>query len=132
MTVVRRHSQKRDRIYEYIKGTCCHPTADMIYQELRPEIPNLSLGTVYRNLKQLEEDGKIRKVTVLQNSERYEAVMHDHAHFVCRECQKVMDCDDLNIEQIAKVFPLPDGYTAESFSLTITGLCDECRRKQTA
>ncbi len=129
METVKRHSVKRDRIYQYILDSDDHPTADMIYQALRAEIPNLSLGTVYRNLKQLEEDHRIRRVTVTQNSERYDAIMYDHAHFVCRCCGMLKDLKELDEERLRRTLPLPDGYTAESFSVTVTGLCDSCLEK---
>jgi len=80
-----RHSHQRERIYEYLTRSCEHPSAEMVYNDLRPEIPGLSLGTVYRNLKLLEELGKIRRVTSHQGTERYDAICGDHAHFLCQK-----------------------------------------------
>ena len=80
MAVQRRYSHQREQIYNYLLHTCEHPSAETIYASLKPQIPDLSLGTVYRNLKLLEELGKVRRVTSFQGSERYDAICGDHAH----------------------------------------------------
>ena len=59
MMPVRKHSRKRDAILSCVRGTTCHPTAEWVYTQLKPEIPDLSLGTVYRNLAMFKQDGEI-------------------------------------------------------------------------
>ena len=78
-----RNSATRNSIYKYLCGTKEHPSAEMIYNDLKGDLPNLSLGTVYRNLKQLEEIGRVIKVTTVDNHERYDANCEDHVHLVC-------------------------------------------------
>ena len=73
-----RHSHQRDMIYNYLLSTKEHPSAEMIYDELRRIEPTLSLGTVYRNLKLLEDLGMVKKVTSVNNVERYDAMTSDH------------------------------------------------------
>ncbi len=85
----RRYSQQREMIYNCLLNTTAHPTADMIYQALKPENPKLSLGTVYRNLNQLEEDGYIVRLPF--HVERYDANTRPHMHFVCEQCERVID-----------------------------------------
>ena len=121
-----RYSRQRERIYEYLAESREHPSAEMVYESLRPEIPNLSLGTVYRNLKLLEELGKVRRVTSFQGTERYDAICGDHAHFLCQRCGLLRDLDSANGQAIRAAIDLEEGYTVTKLDLTITGLCPEC------
>lgn len=81
-----RNSATRNSIYEYLCGTKAHPSAEMIYLDLRVKNPNLSFGTVYRNLKQLEETGRIIRVCTVNNRERYDVDCSEHLHFACAKC----------------------------------------------
>lgn len=121
-----RHSRQRERIYEYLTQTCEHPSAEMVYNDLRPEIPGLSLGTVYRNLKLLEELGKIRRVTSHQGTERYDAICGDHAHFLCQCCGMLHDLSCADSQSIRKAIHLEEGYTVQKLDITITGICPNC------
>jgi len=121
-----RYSHQRERILEYLCRTGEHPTAEQIYQDLRPEIPGLSLGTVYRNLKLLEELGKIRRVPVSQGVERYDALCCDHIHFLCSCCGKLRDVPGIPLEAICGQLSLEEGSKIEKLDLTITGICPDC------
>ena len=121
-----RHSHQRERILEYLCHTGEHPSAEQIYQDLRPEIPGLSLGTVYRNLKLLEELGKVRRVTSFQGVERYDAICCDHIHFLCSRCGRLRDLPGVSLESICGAIPLEQGARAEKLDLTITGICPDC------
>ena len=94
-----RYSHQRERIYEYLLASIEHPSAEMVYEALRPEIRGLSLGTVYRNLKLLEDLGKVRRVTTHQGSERYDAICGDHIHFICHSCGTIRDINGVDTEQ---------------------------------
>ena len=128
METRRNNSRKRQAIYDHLCSVTDHPTAEMIYARLKPEIPELSLGTVYRNLTVLLEEGQIITVGKVDGQERYDARTTPHAHFVCRGCRRVLD-----------VF-LPDvvsglygevesrlGCHTEWYTLTLHGLCVGCR-----
>lgn len=121
-----RHSHQRERIYEYLTQSCEHPSAEMVYNDLRPEIPGLSLGTVYRNLKLLEELGKIRRVTSHQGTERYDAICGDHAHFLCQKCGMLHDLSCADIRKIRETIRMEAGYTVEKLDITISGICPNC------
>ena len=121
-----RHSHQRERIFEYLTQSCAHPSAEMIYNDLRPEIPGLSLGTVYRNLKLLEELGKVRRVTSFQGSDRYDAICGDHAHFLCEKCGCLRDLPCGATTSVRSVLPLESGFTVHKLDITITGLCPNC------
>lgn len=133
MEIKRNNSKKRQAIYDYLCSVTSHPTAEMIYSALKPDIPELSLGTVYRNLAVLLEDGLIITVGKVDGQERYDARTASHAHFVCRSCRRVLDVflPDVVSGLYAEVkdrFDLePEGYT-----LTLHGLCSACRKGETA
>ena len=121
-----RYSHQREKILEYLCGTHDHPTAEQIYQDLLPEIPGLSLGTVYRNLKLLEELGKIRRVPALQGVERYDALCCDHIHFLCSRCGRLRDITDVSLDALCGSIPLESGTRIEKLDLTLTGICPDC------
>ena len=121
-----RHSHQREMIYNYLLNTEGHPSADMVYDALREEIPNLSLGTVYRNLKLLEETGKVRRVSASQNVERYDAKCFDHAHFVCRKCGGVKDLTELISKAVGESCHVADGDRIEWMDIIFGGICAEC------
>ena len=87
---VLRYSKQRESIKNYLCGREDHPTADMIYTSIREEYPNISLGTIYRNLSLLVEIGEIQKITT-DGADRFDARVTPHNHFVCRRCGRVMD-----------------------------------------
>ena len=89
-----RFSKYRQAILECLQATTCHPTADQIYTQLLPVYPNISLGTVYRNLCQLKEAGMIRSMGVVAGEEHFDGNVTPHSHLVCRVCGKI---DDLTL-----------------------------------
>lgn len=121
-----RYSHQRERIYEYLTRSCEHPSAEMVYNDLRPEIPGLSLGTVYRNLKLLEELGKVRRVAAYQGTERYDAITEDHIHFLCCRCGRLRDVACTSPDSIRRAITLEDGCRMTKLDLTITGICPDC------
>ncbi len=86
-----RYSKQRELIYENLKARCDHPTAEIIYTELKKDNPSLSLGTVYRNLNFLADAKMIRKLDVGQTIVHFDADLSAHHHFICNECQQVYD-----------------------------------------
>ena len=121
-----RYSHQREMIYQYLLMSKEHPSAEMIYDGLREMIPDLSLGTVYRNLKLLEQIGKIRRVTSYEGSERYDAICGDHVHFLCESCGSVRDVVGANTELLRESIALEQGYKPSKLDLTITGRCPRC------
>lgn len=124
----KRYSRQREMIYEAVLGSKEHPTAEMVYQWLKPANPNLSLGTVYRNLSLLAEEGILIRMPF--PVERYDADIHPHSHFRCKNCGKVFDLDmghDTEIDAAAAK-AAPD-FHIEGHDLTFSGLCPECRER---
>jgi Fur family peroxide stress response transcriptional regulator len=115
---------------ELMRSTKCHPSADWVYRNIRERYPDVSLGTVYRNLNQLSEEGFIKSVGVVNGQERFDACMEPHAHFVCNHCGAVIDLPNcVSSETLA---PLGEeyGFVEQSYELHIYGLCKNCIQKQ--
>ena len=90
-----RYSQQRERIYQAVRDSREHPTAQMVYDALREESPKLSLGTVYRDLNQLAEAGELSRIALPDGSCRFDGTLHGHSHIVCERCGAVEDVEVL-------------------------------------
>ena len=122
-----RYSHQRERIYEYLMNTKEHPTAEKIYQDLREEMPNLSLGTVYRNLKVLQNLGKINTIPTVDGIERYDADCSNHVHFVCSTCGKIYDIMNVDYDKLINSLDLEEGFVPEKLELKLVGKCHKCK-----
>ncbi len=124
----KRYSRQRELIYNAVLGSKEHPTAEMVYQWLKPANPNLSLGTVYRNLNLLAEEGILIRMPF--PVERYDADVHPHSHFRCKGCGRVFDLElDYDGELDVRAGRSAPGFRVEGHDLTFTGLCGECGGK---
>ncbi|CUS77755.1 Fur family transcriptional regulator, ferric uptake regulator [Candidatus Kryptobacter tengchongensis] len=128
----RRGSKQREAILRILQSTDIHPTADWIYDQVRKVIPNISLGTVYRNLNLLREEGLIREVTIHgSSSARYDANLEPHHHFICLRCNSVYDLPihgaNLNVESYLG----GKNFEVKFVKLDIFGICDKCRSEGT-
>ena len=125
-----KHSRQRDAILLNLSQRCDHPTAETIYLDIKEQIPNISLGTVYRNLSLLADLGEIQKITTGDGPDRFDGCAKPHYHFCCRSCHEVLDLplieqDSIN-QAAAKVFPgIIQGSITHFF-----GLCPKCAQKE--
>lgn len=132
MERVTRYSKKREAILTALCMTDCHPTAEWLYQQLKPDHPDLSLGTVYRNLTLFRQQGVIRSVGVVDGHERFDANTKNHTHFVCDRCHAVIDIPEVAPgEQVERDVGQKYGFRAERHDLTVFGTCDQCMKKET-
>ena len=118
-----RYSKQRETVYQTLKSMCSHPDASQIYQLVREKIPNVSLGTVYRNLGELCQAGLVHRVSVENSAERFDARTDPHAHFVCHGCGCV---SDVSLEDVTVQHGL-DGVS--HCKVELYGTCDQCRNK---
>ncbi len=118
-----RYSKQREAVYVVLCGTKAHPDVAWIYAQTRKIIPNISLATVYRNLDELERLGKIKKVSLENFAERYDANVFEHAHLVCERCGRINDVE------IADVTVSHNICGAKRYEITFYGICGECREK---
>ena len=124
-------SRKREAILQKIRGSHIHPTAEWVYQELKNEYPDLSLGTVYRNLMRFKEDGTIRSLGVINGQEHFDGELNAHDHFLCVECGQILDLArpaflEESIEHLEKTGNL----VVRSYDLLLRGTCPACCKKQ--
>lgn len=98
-----KHSKQRDMIMHFLMGRKDHPTADTVYMNVRKEYPNISLGTVYRNLTLLSDLGEIRRLRVGDGVDHFDADTSPHYHFVCSDCGSVIDLEMDSINHIQEI-----------------------------
>lgn len=121
----RRYSYQRAIIYKCVKETTAHPTAEMVYQWLKPDYPQLSLGTVYRNLNLLAKEGLIMRMPF--PVERFDAKTEMHAHFQCLACGNVHDVEGLDCEQdLLEQADQGSEHNLQRCMVTFTGICSQC------
>ena len=122
-----RYSKQRERIYEYLCSSMDHPSAEQIYLDLRKEMPNLSLGTVYRNLKVLVELGQIKTIDSKEGIEHYDANCCNHIHFICENCGTIYDVMNINYELLEKSLNLNEEFKLNKINLSMYGICNKCK-----
>ena len=126
-----RYSRKREAILAALRGTRTHPTAEWIYQTLKPEHQDLSLGTVYRNLALFQRQGLVRSVGVVDGHERFDAFTAPHSHFVCSCCRSVIDLPELLPDQkLNRAVSAQYGFAVNHHDLTFYGVCSACMQKE--
>ena len=122
----RRFSHQREQIYQAVCASREHPTAEMVYQWLKPEMPKLSLGTVYRNLRQMAAEGRLLELA--GPVARFDANTMPHTHFHCECCGGVLDLEipyDSGLDAKAA----ESGCRIRTHSLMFSGLCPACAGK---
>ena len=122
-----KHFKKREAILNCLRSTTTHPTAEWVHAQLKAEYPDISLGTVYRNLALFKEQGLVISVGTVNGVERFDADTEPHVHFICRSCHKVDDLPGMIIpESICSDADRYTGGRTETCSLILTGTCREC------
>lgn len=126
MSKVMRMTKQKRVILNVLRGTKSHPTADWVYLHARKELPNLSLGTVYRNLNVLKEMGEIMELNYGSTFSRFDGNPSQHYHFVCQECGQVMDLDFPVHRQLDDLAAATLGAEVSHHRLEFYGRCANC------
>ncbi len=121
-----KYSRQRESIKEYLNSTCEHPTADTVYLHVKQEYPNISLGTVYRNLNLLADLGEVTKISTPQGGDRFDGHTHPHYHFCCTTCGNVIDLDLDELQFINKEVEKDFDGIIESHTMMFYGTCGAC------
>lgn len=124
-----RFSRQRECILNVLKGTDTHPTASWVYERVKNEIPNISLGTVYRNLARLSEDGVILRISGDDGVERYDARVKPHYHMLCRLCGGVSDVFIDYADELDRSAEELCGCKIDEHRLMFYGVCNKCCKK---
>lgn len=124
---VRKYSRKREAIREVLMGTESHPTAEWIFSQLKPKIPDLSLATVYRNLSEMKQNGEIQSVAFWGGKERFDGNVKKHSHFVCDNCGRIDDFHFIRQDvELDKEAQKHFGGRVDFHTLVFHGTCSEC------
>lgn len=124
-----RYSRQRELILQQVRSRCDHPTAEEIHRSVLEQCPALSLGTVYRNLNNLADQGEILRVPVPGQPDRYDRTLPQHSHMFCSRCGRLVDIP-LPEEKLRKFLRRNIDLPIERHCLTLYGVCPDCLKKE--
>ena len=131
MEASQKNFRKRNAILSYLQGTNAHPSAETIYSDLKTEIPDLSIGTVYRNLTHFRKQGLVSSIATVNGVERFDANTEPHVHFICEGCDAVIDLHQLSTPQaLCSEAEGSIGCSVSGCQLSFTGKCRDCLENQ--
>lgn len=123
-----KYSRKRDKILEYVKSVKSHPTAETIYTEIRKQNPNISLGTVYRNLDKLVNSKEIIRLKIANAKDRFDGDTLTHYHAICNNCNKVFDIPNLeSLQNVDSEVSSILNCEVLSHDLIFNTICSDCK-----
>ncbi|MDY4587867.1 MAG: transcriptional repressor [Oscillospiraceae bacterium] len=123
-------SRQREIIYDQVMNYPTHPTVEEVYNALKPDNPNLSLGTVYRNLNQLSEAGMLMKIPIADGSDRFDGRTDCHYHMICDKCGRVFDIELDCLDEIPQTVMRENGHRITRVTLNLKGVCAGCLSKE--
>ena len=122
-----KHSRQRDAIWNFIKDSTEHPDAETVYLGVRESYPNISIGTVYRNLMLLTKIGRLRIVDIGDSVLHFDPNLTEHDHFICKKCGRILDLDTgSDHAQIRRRAAGNFGGRIEGYSAYFYGICEKC------
>ena len=126
-----KYSRQRESIKHYLMTTREHPTADAVYMHVKKDFPNISLGTVYRNLNLLTDIGEASKDLYPDGGDRFDGRIEPHNHFLCTKCGRLLDLElDMNsIEEVNRLAAENFDGIITSSSTLFYGECSDCIKK---
>lgn len=119
-----RFSHQRQQIYQAVCATRSHPTAEMVYHQLKPDLPRLSLGTVYRNLHQMAQEGRLTELD--GPAIRFDANTAPHSHVHCTACGGLFDLEELPYDETLDHRAAENGCVITGHTLLFKGFCPHC------
>jgi Fur family transcriptional regulator, peroxide stress response regulator len=126
-------THQRQVIYREMLLMGGHPSPEAVYERVRQEIPSISLGTVYKNIKTFVDTGLLREVSLHHGSLRLEANFEPHHHLVCTKCREIFDVPEKDLAPVRHTQfrgILPKGFRIEKISVELLGVCGPCARQR--
>lgn len=123
-----RITPQRYVILEYMIQTKSHPTADEIYKALEKRFPNMSVATVYNNLKVFIEHNLVKELTFGDGASRFDFSTTQHYHAICTNCGRIEDVYYPGLEEVEEAAQQLTGFSIRDHRLELYGLCEECQR----
>ncbi|MCI8331793.1 MAG: transcriptional repressor [Clostridiales bacterium] len=127
---MKRNTTQRAIVYETVSRMHSHPSAETVYDEIKKKYPGIGRATVYRQLRDLAKEGRVRCVALSVGADRFDFTLRPHSHIVCRCCGRVEDVSFTDAPALA--FPPDDpvsGFSVEGCDMIYRGLCPACREQ---
>ena len=124
-----RRSKQRERILALLRSTNTHPTANWLFGRLKKEFPNLSMGTIYRNIGILVQQGLIDRIVFGSTFDRLDANTAEHYHFICERCDAIIDLKIPVVRRLDEQVPASEGFEVHGHAVEFYGLCPKCSKK---
>ena len=128
---MKRNTIQRTLTLKAVRDLHDHPTADEVYTSVSAEHPNISRGTIYRNLNQLAEDGEIGAIEVPGGADRFDHCPKRHYHVRCVRCGRIYDVDMDYMADLEETIRDTHGFTFLGHDLMFRGICPACGSKET-
>src|SRR4051812_42879573 len=125
-----RITPQRHAILEYLINSMSHPTADEIYKALEGKFPNMSVATVYNNLRVFKEVGLVKELTYGDSSSRFDYSSSDHYHIICEKCGKIVDFHYPGLDEVEHLASHVAGFKVTLHRMEIYGDCAACAAKE--
>ena len=122
-----RITPQRHAVLDYLMNSIIHPTADDIYKALEGKFPNMSVATVYNNLRVLRENGLVRELTYGDASSRFECNLSDHYHIICESCGKIVDFHYPSLDEVESLAQKVTGFEVSHHRMEVYGVCGDCK-----
>ncbi|WP_062238506.1 peroxide-responsive transcriptional repressor PerR [Fictibacillus sp. FJAT-27399] len=125
-----RITPQRHAILEHLIKSMTHPTADEIYKSLEGKFPNMSVATVYNNLRVFKEVGLVKELTYGDASSRFDCVTTEHYHIICEGCGKIVDFHYPGLDEVETLAESVTGFDVGHHRMEIYGTCPDCKTKK--
>lgn len=124
-----KYSKQREEVFNYIKESKSHLSAEDVYMGLKLKNPNISRGTVYRNLNLLVDKGLVNKISNSGAPDKFDFAGYEHSHAICKQCGEVFDIEALLDDKTKEIIKSQTGLEDFSNDFTVYGICKICKNK---
>ncbi|MCU7557757.1 peroxide-responsive transcriptional repressor PerR [Macrococcus capreoli] len=125
-----RITPQRQAVLKFLIESNSHPTADEIYKALSPQFSNMSVATVYNNLKVFKDSGLVKELTYGDAASRYDFETDNHYHVICSECGKITDFHYPRLDEVEHIAQHITSFAVTHHRMEIYGVCPECLNKK--
>lgn len=126
--MIRRTTIQKELVFDAVRQLHNHPTADEVYEMLHSTHPNISKGTVYRNLNRLAAEGKIRKLEIPDGPDRFDHICTNHYHIHCCKCGRAFDVDMEEVSGLIDKVKDKQGFDFLDYDIIFKGICPDCQK----
>lgn len=122
-------TSQKEAILSFVMSSKSHPTADEVFLGVQKTLPQIGFATVYRNLASLAKEGKIKEVQFIDKKKRYEGNTHEHQHFICKQCDRIIDMELTALLNVHETVEQMQCHQVENYELELLGTCSKCLEK---